>query len=180
VEGYQNFGVDGERKGKSMSTADFLAKLSGMNWVEEKYQRDQAISSDAPRVIDGLAVELKGCVDSFNNHYGNEQTPPVTCDAGLGVIAIKRTIKAADQKGSQSPAMSAINISVQYSGKPSVIVITSITKAGQAGTVSAPSVQREIWGFGADESDVFLVNAKGERIEIEQASKIILSRFLFG
>jgi len=153
-----------------------------MNWVENRYQREQAIGNGAPKVWNELCLNLKECVESYGKHYGGGSNvlDPVECNAASGNIIIRKIVKASDPRYEQFAQESTITVTLEWNRLPRIIATTAVAmKPGPAGTVSPPpSVVRTEFPLDADQSGVFMTDARG-KIGIDWASKRILEQFLF-
>jgi len=168
----------------SISTAEFLAKLNGMNWVEEKYEREKAIGDGAPKLWMELCLNLKECVGSYAKRYGGESSnvlDSVQCDAASGTVTIRKTVKPSDPRHAPFAGESTINVALQWDKYPRIVATTKTAKKpGQAGTLDPPPVAVSTeFPLDADQGGVFMKDANG-KVEIDHVSRRILEKFLFG
>jgi hypothetical protein len=159
--------------------AEFLVKLRHMNWVEQRYRREQAIADGGIKIWEDICTELKGCVESYNSRYGSKPVHPVICDAANGVIKIRKTIKPGNPSHAASAIDATIDVSLCFGAEPRITSIQVTPQAGLAGTVTKPVTIPHTFLLDADADGVFLTY-EGQRIEMGDASRVILKTFLFG
>jgi hypothetical protein len=153
-----------------------------MNWVEKRYQREQAIGSRAPKVWTELCLNLKECVESYGKRYGagSKVFDPVDCNATSGSIIIRKAVSGSEPKRSQFAGESTITVTLEWDNYPRIVAITRIArKPGSLGTMNLPStpVTTE-FPLDADQDGVFMTDAHG-KMDIDRASEKILEGFLF-
>jgi hypothetical protein len=83
-----------------MDSALFFARLSAMNWVERRVNREAAIRLGGDGLWKKLAASINDAVNSYNAHYGHE-SGKVECDSSSNTVHLTRVIKTNTETAKQ-------------------------------------------------------------------------------
>jgi hypothetical protein len=151
--------------------AEFLGKLSVMNWVQKRYDRDVAIIMGAENLWISLCATVKDCVETFNEHYGGNR--PVNCSPAPKMLRLSRISTSVDP-ALRPPSQATIDLTFS---ETVVNVVQTIPLPDLI-----PNLSGKDWKFAVDlrQSGELCFNCDGRRMSADQVSQEILEGWLFG
>jgi hypothetical protein len=145
-----------------------LVKLTPMNWVEKRADKEQAIRANAEYIWNRLVRSLEDAVNSYNRRYPDLPIREWVPNPPQFEVVITKMARQVNGFGVPEPRRIGLRYRLQPAG--STFRIFPI----EGGTIS--------FELDADDNGrVFMREEQGDRRErtIEEASEAILERFLF-